>query len=41
MQHFNVFYVVDAVLLVDGVADGCTIIDACQYFVETNQDTSA
>jgi len=23
-------------LLVDGVADGCTIIDACQYFVESN-----
>ena len=37
MQHLNVFYVVDAMLLVDGVTDGCTIINACQYLVESNQ----
>ena len=30
MQHLHIFHVVDAMLLVDGVADGGIVRDACQ-----------
>ena len=37
IQHFHVFYVVDAVLLVYDVADGSSVVHTCQYFVEADE----